>query len=265
LSEVLLDEDGNLRETEVAALLSLDHPNIIRLYDIFADCGSLFLIFDLCDCGTLEDEIARDGPFKPARIVAYLRQLASALDYCHNQQVAHRDIKPANIFIDRYDRPILADFGLSAIANDLVSTVCGSHLFLAPEINDIQPFDAMKADVWALGVTSYVMATGHPPHLAGQFDFPVAFDDRIRRLILWMLTPDAARRPGARQVLTSPFLERKGQTLIQPARGVRAFKSFMPRVHGQWQSAKIIPTRLSPSEPGLKFKPKSSFEEGDCL
>jgi serine/threonine protein kinase len=109
--------------------------------------------------------------------------------------------------IDKNRRAVLADFGLSTILanrSDLVSTVCGSWNFLAPEVSETAPFDAMKADVWALGITIYFMLVGELPPVNG-YAFKNGTDTNLKKLVMWMLTPDSTARPNASELLMTPF------------------------------------------------------------
>ncbi|OHT05698.1 CAMK family protein kinase [Tritrichomonas foetus] len=166
LDPALIDDEGNICEPEIAALLNLDHPFIIQLFHFFVAYQSLFLILELCE-KTLDEFLITDGPLHSEKIKCIAANLVSALCDCHTKYIAHRDIKPANIFIDKYGRAKLGDFGLSALLNkkELLDTICGSRAFLAPEVSSGKPFCPFKADVWALGVTFYQLATGKLPFI----------------------------------------------------------------------------------------------------
>ena len=92
-----------------------------------------------------------------------LGQILSALAYLHKKNIAHRDIKPENIMFDEHMNVKIIDFGFSVISNQLRTTICGSEHYVAPEviINDF--YDAKAADIWSIGILTYVMATGNHP------------------------------------------------------------------------------------------------------
>ena len=204
LDPAMVDSEGLLRDCELAALTSLDHPNIIQLFQYFTAYDHVFLILELCNDGTLQDMMNK-GLLEKSSIRPIAKALASALAYCHGQGIAHRDIKPANIFISNYGRPKLGDFGLSAFLtqSQLVKDVCGSKSFLSPEILSGQPFCPFKADVWAFGVTLFQMATGslHEQPLSIPFGCPVL----LRALLKRMLDPDPSKRPSMQDVLNDPY------------------------------------------------------------
>ena len=205
LDPAMVDEDGLLRDCELAALMSLDHPNIIQLFQYFTAYNHVFLILELCDQGTLLDMIT-NNQLQKMSIRGIMKALASALAYCHDQGIAHRDVKPANIFMSNYGRPKLGDFGLSAFMSQsqLVKDVCGSLSFLSPEILSGEPFCPFKADVWALGVTLFQMATGELPKQP--LRIPLGLPARLRDLLAKMLDPDPEKRPSMQDVLQDPFL-----------------------------------------------------------
>ena len=216
LDPAMVDEDGLLRDCELAALMSLDHPNIIQLFQYFTAYNHVFLILELCDQGTLLDAITKNQ-LQKASIRGIMKALASALAYCHGQGIAHRDVKPANIFMTNYGRPKLGDFGLSAFMSQsqLVKDVCGSLSFLSPEILSGEPFCPFKADVWALGVTMYQMLTGSIPWSdeitsAGPERPPVEYPDTLpadaREMISAMLQLNPDDRPTMAELQRFPFM-----------------------------------------------------------
>ena len=232
LDECFLDEDGNLCECEIAVLTSLDHPNIIRMYDFFVAYSKLIIILELCEYGTLDHEIKNYGALSEQKFKIIAKELANAVNYCHIQRVAHRDIKPANVFIDKYDRAKLADFGLSALSviNPHVSVACGTYDYLAPEIleslqqnqnEEAMSFNVFKADIYALGITFYEMAVGKlppsPPSSAEEnkknlFN-DVHLNPKIIDLISKMIDVNPNERPAIAGVLTHvTFLD----NLIKP-------------------------------------------------
>ena len=90
-------------------LMSLNHPNIIKLYDAFNDDSCQYLVMEYCSNGT----IFQKGCLTYDKFVYYAKQILEALAFCHSNNIVHRDIKPENILLDQFDRIKLADFGLS--------------------------------------------------------------------------------------------------------------------------------------------------------
>ncbi|OHS97989.1 hypothetical protein TRFO_09153 [Tritrichomonas foetus] len=176
LEDTVVDNDGNLCESEIAAMMSLNHPNIIRFYDFFITDSKLVVILELCESGTIEDELEKNGPMCPSRFWTVGKMIANALLFCHQKKIAHRDIKPANIFLDIYNRPKLADFGLSSLmhqsipgsksSENLSNITCGTPDYIAPEVVEGDSYNVFKADVYALGITFYEMLVGRKPNLS---------------------------------------------------------------------------------------------------
>lgn len=196
---------------EFDMLVSLNHPNIIRIYDVFEDESSQYLVMEYCPNGT----ILQKGKLEYDQFVSYSKQILDALDYCHSKNIAHRDIKPENILIDNYNKVKLADFGIAKNfgTNNKSKEKCGTMKYFAPEMflyNEVCPF---KADIWALGITFYCMATGkypfssHSPQrikqsiLIGEFDFiKNKIDQRILFLINKMTESQPSLRPTPKKI-----------------------------------------------------------------
>lgn len=150
-----------LTEFEYNNLISLNHPNIIKLYDAFIDPVAQYLVMEYCSNGTIQQR----GRLSYEQFTFFAKQILEAVAYCHFNNIAHRDIKPENIFFDQYDNIKLADFGMAKKfkINAKSKDKCGSLMFMPPEFfncNEICPF---KADIWALGITFFFMTTGTYP------------------------------------------------------------------------------------------------------
>lgn len=151
-----------ITDVEYNTLVSLNHSNIVKLYDAFDDDTAQYLVMEYCCNGTLRQK----GKLPYDTFIYYAKQLISALSYCHSRNVAHRDIKPDNIFLDQYGQIKLADFGLAKhFENDAQSNEkCGSLMYFAPEMFIHHSIDPFKADIWALGITFFYMTTGRYPY-----------------------------------------------------------------------------------------------------
>lgn len=205
-----------LSSHEYQTLISLSHPNIIKIYDAFEDDTSQYLVMEYCSQGTLRQK----SIFSYDKFIYYARQILEAVAYCHSKKVSHRDVKPDNIFIDQYDHVKLADFGLAKEFrhNEKTTEKCGSLMFFAPEMLQSHEIDPFKADIWALGVTFFFMATGCFPFQSesreelkqlinlGDLDFETHdVDPQIRFLISKMTTKNVKLRPTAEKLLRFPM------------------------------------------------------------
>ena len=122
---------------EVNCLKLVQHPHIVRLYEVIDTVTKLYLILELGDGGDLYDVILKKGPLREDDAKACFRQILKAVEYCHKLRVVHRDLKPDNIiFFSEGPQVRLTDFGLSNIfrPGEKLSTSCGSMNYTAPEI-----------------------------------------------------------------------------------------------------------------------------------
>jgi len=153
-----------LREARMVA--SLEHPNILPVYDFGEDDGVPFLVMPYLSGGTLRERL-RSGPAPLALASLWITQLADALDAAHAAGVLHRDVKPANVLVGKGDRLFLADFGIAKMLENqsgLTATgvVVGTPIYMAPEQAQGRPATP-ATDRYALAVVAYEILCGRPP------------------------------------------------------------------------------------------------------
>ncbi len=139
------------------------HPNIVHCYDVIRTQTEVFIIMEYCDSGDLMSIIRR--PIKEKYAQFYFCQLANGLKYLDTHSIIHRDIKPKNILLTNNRRVLkIADFGLAKRISDvsLHETVCGSPLYMAPEIMNNNPYNN-QTDLWSIGMILYEMLYGAHP------------------------------------------------------------------------------------------------------
>lgn len=163
------------RESRAAAML--EEPHAIPIYDWGEIDGSLFIDMRLVRGQDLQ-EIIRRGPLEPARAVAIIRQIASALDAAHAQGLIHRDVKPQNILVtSTEDFAYLIDFGIAENLGDTRLTVAGSAIgsfaYMAPERFEERPTTS-AVDVYSLAAVLYEALTGDAPFSASGIEQLVA-------------------------------------------------------------------------------------------
>jgi ABC-type branched-subunit amino acid transport system substrate-binding protein len=155
--------DRFLREPRLAA--SLDHPNVIPIYEAGEHDGKLYLAMRFVEGSDLKSVLERDGELAPERAMDLLAQVAGALDAAHRRALVHRDVKPANILLDRDGHVYLTDFGITKQlggASTDTGRVVGTLDYLAPEQIRGDPVDG-RTDVYALGCVLYECLAGAPP------------------------------------------------------------------------------------------------------
>ena len=157
---------------EIKILIKTDHPNIIKLYEVFETKKSLYLIMEKCNGGELFDKIINhisSGQMYSEQMAAnIILQIMSAVDYCHKNGICHRDLKPENILYlnkgNEINNPIkIIDFGLSQMIPEkkkLTSQV-GTSYYVPPEIL-VGEYN-QKCDIWSVGIILCILLTGQPP------------------------------------------------------------------------------------------------------
>lgn len=183
---------------EAKAAAALDHPNIVRAYDIDNEDNTHYLVMEYVEGRDLQTVVKEDGPLDFEQAASYIAQAAEGLEHAHEEGLIHRDIKPANLLVDRKGQIKLLDMGLARFdADDDMSltiahseNVLGTADYLAPEqALDSHLVDA-RADIYSLGCTLYYLLTGHPPFHKG------VLAQRIAKHQTTMPPPIPDERPG---------------------------------------------------------------------
>jgi DNA-binding beta-propeller fold protein YncE/predicted Ser/Thr protein kinase len=164
-----LAEDERFRErflTESRLAASIDHPNIIPVYDAGEVAGELYIAMRYVDGSDLKRMLA-EGPLPRERAIAIVSQVAGALDAAHERGLVHRDIKPSNVLLDERGHGYLADFGLSRRLGEPGAALgaaqsLGTIDYVAPEQIRGEEVDG-RADLYSLGCLLYECVTGKPP------------------------------------------------------------------------------------------------------
>jgi protein-serine/threonine kinase len=213
--------------------ISLMHPNVCRTLDLVRDDkGDLCEVMEFCAGGDLYSLILAAGKLEPQEADCFFKQIMRGVEYLHEMGVAHRDLKPENLLLTTRGALKITDFGNGecfryAWEQDahMVTGVCGSAPYIAPEEYVEQEFDGRAVDVWACGVIYMAMRTGrHMWNLAKKDDdFYKAYIEgrkseegyapieilhraRCRNVIYSILDPSSTRRLTARQVLKTEWI-----------------------------------------------------------
>ncbi|XP_063696102.1 SNF-related serine/threonine-protein kinase-like isoform X2 [Culicoides brevitarsis] len=145
----------------------VQHPNVIKLYEVIDTQTKLYLVLELADGGDLYDYIMRhESGLSENTARLYFRQIVRAISYCHKLHVVHRDLKPENVVFFEQEKIVkITDFGFSNKFDpgQKLRTSCGSLAYSAPEILLGDFYDAPAVDVWSLGVILYMLVCGKPP------------------------------------------------------------------------------------------------------
>ncbi|KXJ94003.1 kinase-like domain-containing protein [Microdochium bolleyi] len=208
-------------EREVAILKLIDHPNIMKLYDIWENRSEIYLVLEFVERGDLFEYINSHGPIPEDETVFYFRQMLSALEYCHSFNICHRDLKPENILLKENGQIKIADFGMAAIQqgpNHMLRTSCGSPHYAAPELVSRRKYRGDKVDVWSLGVILYAMLCARLPFddpdiprllakaTKGVYEMPGWLSHSAQDLIRRMLQVDPKDRISIRKIWKHPLV-----------------------------------------------------------
>ncbi|XP_054286408.1 SNF-related serine/threonine-protein kinase-like [Macrosteles quadrilineatus] len=219
---------------EVRCMKLVQHPNVVRLYEVIDTQTKLYLILELGDGGDLYDYIMRhEAGLSEGVAREYFRQIVRAISYCHKLHVVHRDLKPENVvFFERVGVVKLTDFGFSNrfCPGQKLETSCGSLAYSAPEILLGDSYDAPAVDVWSLGVILYMLVCGQAPFQEAndsetltmimdcKYTVPSHVSDGCRRLIGRMLVRQPEKRATLEEIASDSWLVEgdTGQDLSMP-------------------------------------------------
>ncbi|XP_011698767.1 PREDICTED: uncharacterized protein LOC105456434 isoform X3 [Wasmannia auropunctata] len=156
---------------EIQIMSSVQHPNIIHIYEVFENREKMVLVMEYAAGGELYDYLSERKVLNEHEARRIFRQIATAVFYCHKHKICHRDLKLENILLDQVGNAKIADFGLSNVFDEqrLLNTFCGSPLYASPEIVKGTPYHGPEVDCWSLGVLLYTLVYGAMPFDGSNF------------------------------------------------------------------------------------------------
>lgn len=219
MSEIKSDCDVKNLRREAEVHLSLDHPNILKMYGYFYDSLKLYYILEYAGKGDVWKFLRQCSHFPESRASDYIRQVCMALSYMHSRSIIHRDIKPENILIGCDDNLKLADFGWSVYNNDKKrNTFCGTAEYLPPEMCREDVYD-FNADIWCVGILCFEFCTGSTPFagkntlratkqkiLTCELEFPPYLSEECTDFISRCCRKDPAQRISLEEAMKHPFV-----------------------------------------------------------
>lgn len=265
LKQIPIRDSASGQDREIDMLQSLIHPNIINIYEYWTDERSIYIIIEYCGKGSMWDMIENEGPIPKQTLVVYCKQLLAAMDYFHSLGITHNDIKPANILIDAYNRPKYADFGMGIRSDKdgLIKKIQGTPICMAPEMIRLEPYNPFQTDIWALGITFYMMATGKHPWgsnnitevkkaiMNGAIIYPKELNKQFIDLLKLMLAEKPSMRALPRDLLGHPFFapEKVERRINRNSSMIRLMKeasitnllTFKKRVHKTTTATVMVP------------------------
>ncbi|KAH7727970.1 Protein C27D6.11 [Aphelenchoides avenae] len=207
---------------EVELVRKLNHPNIIRVFQILKTHSYLCMVEEFAEHGDLLKRIKQEKRLSELEARFLFRQLIEGIRYLEGNNIVHRDLKCENLFLDRHDNLKIGDFGFARCLPEGQSsnTFCGSKAYVALEIMTSQRYSGNGVDIWSSGVILYIMLTGAMPfddrkpkemvsrQRERRIHFPrsVPVNEDAKRLILHMLQPEPSQRPSTNEIIISDWL-----------------------------------------------------------
>ncbi|KAJ8267068.1 hypothetical protein GJAV_G00137970 [Gymnothorax javanicus] len=199
---------------EVQIMKMLDHPHIIKLYQVMETKNMLYLVTEYAKSGEIFDYLASHGRLSESEARRKFWQILSAVEYCHNRNIVHRDLKAENLLLDGHMNIKIADFGFGNFfkPGERLATWCGSPPYAAPEVFEGQHYEGPHLDIWSMGVVLYVLVCGALPFdgptlpvlrqrvLEGRFRIPYFMTEDCEHLIRRMLVLDPSKRLTVAQI-----------------------------------------------------------------
>lgn len=215
---------------EARAIGRLSHPNIVTVFDVGNDHGTVYIAMEFLN-GRPLDELIRERSFDVKEIIAIGSQVAASLDYAHGQGIVHRDIKPSNIMLTSDGSIKLTDFGIARIEDPNAAQltqageILGTPSYMSPEQVKGQPVDG-RSDLFSLGVILYEISTGRRP-----------FSGKSLAAIFNAISNEQPEEPMAFE----PFISRGGDSALSEL----IMKSLSKSPENRFQNGKSMADRLA--------------------
>ncbi|EUC54128.1 Serine/Threonine kinase catalytic domain protein, partial [Rhizoctonia solani AG-3 Rhs1AP] len=218
-------------EREIEVLRKINHPNIVRLYDVIETDKYIGIVLEYASGGELFDHILAHRFLRERDACKLFAQLISGVSYIHQKKIVHRDLKLENLLLDRNRNVIITDFGFANRfehrPDDLMQTSCGSPCYAAPELVISEgEYVGSAVDIWSCGVILYAMLAGYLPFdddpanpdgdninllykyiVTTPLTFPDYVSEAARDLLGRMLVPDPKHRADLATIMAHPWLQ----------------------------------------------------------
>ncbi|XP_065091782.1 serine/threonine-protein kinase MARK1-like isoform X3 [Ochlerotatus camptorhynchus] len=205
---------------EVRIMKLLDHPNIVKLFQVIETEKTLYLVMEYASGGEVFDYLVLHGRMKEKEARAKFRQIVSAVQYCHQKRIIHRDLKAENLLLDSEMNIKIADFGFSNqfTPGSKLDTFCGSPPYAAPELFQGRKYDGPEVDVWSLGVILYTLVSGSLPFdgatlrelrervLRGKYRIPFYMSTDCENLLKKFLVLNPAKRASLESIMKDKWM-----------------------------------------------------------
>ncbi|XP_038583034.1 MAP/microtubule affinity-regulating kinase 3-like [Micropterus salmoides] len=215
---------------EVRIMKLLNHPNIVKLFEVMETEKTLYLVMEYASGGEVFDYLVAHGRMKEKEARAKFRQIVSAVQYCHQKNIVHRDLKAENLLLDADMNIKIADFGFSNefTVGGKLDTFCGSPPYAAPELFQGKKYDGPEVDVWSLGVILYTLVSGSLPFdginlkelrervLRGKYRVPFYMSTDCENLLKRFLVLNPGKRGTLEQIMKDRWINAGSDEVLRP-------------------------------------------------
>ena len=249
-NQIINQDDKNRIDREIQMLKSLNHENVIKIYNILEDSKRFYIIMEYCENGELFNRIVEKKQLSEDESALFYYQLINGLEYIHKNNIIHRDLKPENLLLTKDDVLKIIDFGLSNYSriDILLDTPCGSPNYASPEMVSGQKYNGFLTDIWSTGIILFAMICGYLPFedknneilFKKIFYCKINYPEHIGKLPLDLLkkiiVPEPCKRITLEQIKQHPFYL-KGKLLFNQKNGIKKnnkknilFKNITPAI-----------------------------------
>ncbi|XP_033735334.1 testis-specific serine/threonine-protein kinase 1-like [Pecten maximus] len=207
---------------ELDIIKMVDHPNVVKLYEIIEFNGKVFMVMEYAGHGDLLEYIKLRGALQEDRAQSMFKQIVYAIGYLHERKIVHRDMKCENLLLDCMNNIKLSDFGFARYyePSDVSKTFCGSAAYAAPEVLQGIPYHLPSHDVWSMGVILYIMVCASMPYddsnikkmVSQQLEKKIGFSRHkklsvdVKDLIIRLMEVNVKKRPNVVTIKDHPFV-----------------------------------------------------------
>jgi eukaryotic-like serine/threonine-protein kinase len=240
--------EGFLNEAQIIA--SLVHPHIVRIFDFKVWEGIPFLVMDYAPNGTLRQRHPKGTPLPLTTIIGYVKQVADALQYAHNQKIIHRDVKPENMLLGRRNAVLLSDFGIALIAQSTllegIQQIAGTVAYMSPE--QIQGKARLASDQYSLGVVVYEWLSGDRP-------FQRSLSEMVSQHIFVAPIPLREKVPTISPIVEDVVMTALAKDPKQRFASVQAFANALEQAYSPTPSLPSVSTSAPPTSTPTTIRP----------
>ena len=255
---------------EAQLIAGLNHPNIIRIHDIFEENGTAYYVMEYQEGGSLSEYLKMRGVLGEEEALYFIRQIAGALEYIHEKKINHLDVKPGNILLNETNDAVLIDFGLSKRYDDEGNQTSTTPVGISHGYAPLEQYKrggvgifSPATDIYSLGATLYKLLTGNTPPEAndvmedGLPAMPSNISGKIRNAIVSAMTPARSKRPQS----IEEFLQMLGEAEGKKSQKSKAKKTEKkPNVEDEETS---FTDTVSDKKKATDEKKKQEIKDGD--